>query len=107
MREDRPRLELELAMAVGLGQHLRADNVRGHQVGRELDSLEAEPERLARRLDHQRLAESGHAFDQDVAAAKQRGQQFSHDLAMADDYARDLALGARENLAKIRDPLVG
>jgi len=26
---------------------------------------------------------------------------------MADDDARDFALGARENLAKIRDPLVG
>ncbi len=107
MREDRARLELELAHPVGLGQHLRADDVGGHQVGRELDSLEAEPERFAGRLDHQRLAQSGHAFDQNMAAAKQRGQQFSYDLAMADDYARDFTLGARKNLAKIRNPLVG
>ena len=107
VREDRAGLELELAMTVGLGQHLRADDIRGHQVGRELNSFEAEPERFAGRLDHQRLAESGHAFDQNMAAAKQRGQHLSHDLAMADDHARDFALGARENLAKFRDPLVG
>jgi len=104
--KDRPRLELELTLAVGLGQHLGADNIRGHQVGRELDSLEAEPERLAGRLDHQCLAESGDAFDQNMAAAKERGQQFSDDLAMADDNARDFALGARKNLAEIRNPLV-
>ena len=53
------------------------------------------------------LPEAGDAFDQNMAAAKQRGQQFSHDLAMADDYARDFALGARKSFAKIRDPLVG
>src|SRR5258708_14057360 len=106
MREDWAFLELEFAMPFGLGQHLRADDIRGHQVGRELDSLEAESERLAGRLDHQGLAQSGDAFDQNIAAAKQRGQHFSNDFAMADVYARDFALGSREDLANMPHPLI-
>jgi hypothetical protein len=42
-----------------------------------------------------------------MAAAKECGQQFSYDLAMADDYARYFAFGARKYLAKIRHSLVG
>ena len=69
--ENRAGLEMtELAPAVALGQHLGADDIRGHQVGRELDPLEAQAEGLAGGLDHQGFAEAGDAFDQDVAARR-------------------------------------
>ena len=68
--------------------------------------LKLSPRVSAGRLDHQRFAEPGNAFDQNMAAAKERGQELSDDVAMADDDARDFALGARKNLAKFRDTLV-
>jgi hypothetical protein len=42
----------------------RADEVGGHQVGRELDALEAAADRSRERLDRQRLGEAGNAFDE-------------------------------------------
>jgi len=70
MREDRSGLELELAMAVDLGQHLSADNIGRHQVGRELNALEDQAQSFGSGLDHQGFAETGHAFDQNMATAE-------------------------------------
>src|SRR6202041_3103621 len=84
--ENRAGLEMELAPAVGLGQYLGADDVRGHQVGGELDAFEFKPQRIAGGLAHQGLAEPWDAFDQDMAAGEQRGESFADDILMADDY---------------------
>ena len=103
MGENRAGLEMELAPSVGLGQDLGADDVGGHQVGRELDALEAEPQGVAGGLAHQGFAQSGDAFDQDVAAREQCGQGFADDILMADDNLADLGFGARESAPEIGD----
>src|SRR5512146_130418 len=94
---------MELASAVGLSQNLGADDVRRHQVGRELDALEAEAQGIAGGLAHQGLAESGDAFDQDVAAGEQCGQGFADDILVADDDLADLGFGASESAPEFGD----
>ena len=91
LREDRALLELERAAAVGrFDDHVRAEDVGGHQVGRELDAREVQVERLGERADEQRLAEAGHAFEQAVAADEQAGEHAVDDVVVADDDAADL-----------------
>ncbi len=96
LREDRPLHETQRAGAVILVEDLRAGDVGRHQVGRELDALEAQVENLRQRLDQQRLREAGHAGDQAVAAAKQRHQHLVDDVVLADD---DLAEFGEDFLA--------
>ena len=68
-----PRDEPDLAPAAAaiLLDHLGADDVGRHQVGRELDAVELEVDRLRERLDQQRLGEAGHAAQQHVAAGEE------------------------------------
>jgi hypothetical protein len=80
-------LEAEHALA-GTGvflQDLGADDIRGHQVGRELDAAELHVRGLGQRLHQQGLAQARHAFDQRVAAAQQAGEQQLHHVLLADD----------------------
>ena len=57
--EDRPALELELLPSCRvLDDHVGADDVARHEVGRELDAREREVEALGERLDEQGLAEA-------------------------------------------------
>ena len=82
VRENRAALELELAPAAGsFHDDVRAENVRRHQVGRELDAVEGQIEHLAQRADQQRLAETGNAFEQDVAAGEEGDQRAFDDLS--------------------------
>ena len=54
--EDRALDETEGALLAGyVLQHLRADDVGGHEVGRELHALGVEAQHLAQGLDQQRL----------------------------------------------------
>ena len=62
----------------GAGQQAHAGDVGRHQVGRELDAAELEPERQAERPHQQRLGGAGHAFEQHVAARQQRGDRLAH-----------------------------
>ena len=48
----------------------RADQVGRHQVGGELDALEAAAQRLRQRLDGERLGQAGHPFHQQVATGQ-------------------------------------
>ena len=77
VREDRARPELEVAVA--LVPDRRAGDVRGQQVGRELDAAEAEPARLGKGARGQRLRQPGHVLEQDVAV----GQEAEQDRARA------------------------
>ena len=106
MGEYRTGLEIELAAAVALRQHLRPDDIGRHQVGRELNPLEAQPQGLRGRLDHQGFSQPRNAFNQNMAAAKERGQDLSDGVAMAHDDAGDLSLGARKGLAEFGHALV-
>ena len=85
LREDRAGAELHVARAGGaiLLQHLRAGDVRRHQIGRELDAAEVEVERLAEAGDEQRLRQSGHAGDEAMAAGEEGGDDVLHDLRPA------------------------
>ena len=73
LREDRAGDEAEAALAARrFLQHLGAENVGGHQVGRELDAPRVEAERGAQGLDQLGLGEARHADQQRVAAATAR-----------------------------------
>ena len=103
--EDRPVLELEDPLAVGrLHDDVRADDVGRHQVGRELDAVEVQVERLGQRADQQRLAQAGHAFEQGVAADEQAGQHAVDDVVVADDHLADLGLGPARRRGGIPRP---
>ncbi len=100
LREDRSLHEPQRARSVILVEDLGAGDVRRHQVGRELDTLEAEIENLRQRLDQQRFREPRDARDQAVAAAEQRHQHFIDDVILPDD---DLAKFRKNFLAAGRD----
>ena len=65
---------------------------RGHQVGRELDPLEAHVENPGQRADHQRLGQAGHAFQQAMPAGEDGGEDLLDDLVLADDHLLQLLL---------------
>ena len=69
-----------------------ADHVGGHQVGRELDAVELQVQRLGERADERGLAEARHAFEQRVAADEQAREHAVDDLLVADDRLADLRL---------------
>ncbi len=77
--EDRALDEAEAA-AVFAGrvlQHFGADDVGGHEVGRELDALGVEAQHAAQRVDEQRLGEARHADQKRVSAGEDRDQAFA------------------------------
>ena len=83
VREDGALAGAEVA---GLGVvDLRADEVRGQQVRRELDAAEGRLERGGQRLDRERLGETRHALQQDVAVGEQADQKAVEHVALADD----------------------
>ena len=88
--EDGTRQEAERALAhVAFLEHFRADDVGGHQVGRELDALPVEAEHDAQRLDQPRLGETRHADEQTMAAGEQRDQHLVDHIVLAEDDAAD------------------
>ena len=99
--EDRALDEAEAAPAAAgaVLQHLRADDVGGHQVGRELDALGIEPQHLAQRLHQQRLGEARHADQQRVAARQDGDERALDHLLLAEDDRRGGFLDALDALA--------
>ena len=67
-----------------------ADDVRGDEVGRELDALELAADRLRERLHRHRLGEPGHALDEEVPAREQGDDHPLEQRVLADDHALDL-----------------
>ena len=92
LREQRAFEEAELAAAgrAVLLDDFGAGDVGRHQVGRELDAAERQVQRAGQRADHQRLGQARHAFQQAVAPAEQRDQQFLDHLVLADDHLGQL-----------------
>ena len=77
---------------LALLQHLGAENVGGHQIGRALNALVVEPEDRAQGLDQPRLGETGHADQQGMPAAQEGDQGLLDHLALTkDDFADALA----------------
>ena len=106
--EDRALEELEhprLGHRVLL-QDLGADDVRGHQVGGELDALEGEVQGARQGRDEQGLGQAGHALEHAVAAREDRDQQLLDDLVLADDDLGELAADRLEGLLALGHQLL-
>jgi hypothetical protein len=73
LREDRSALQVELARLEV--EEVRADDVAGHEIGRELDALERELEARREALREQRLADAGRPFEKHVSFADERDQE--------------------------------
>ena len=73
LAEHRPRDEAEGPLpALALFQHLGAEDVSRHQVGRALHPLVLEAQDRAEGLDQAGLGQAGHADQQGVAAGQER-----------------------------------
>ena len=74
--EDRPGQELEGPLPGDriVLNDFRAGDVGRHEVGRELDALERQVERLGQRAHHQGLGQARNADEQGMAAAEDRHQ---------------------------------
>ena len=84
-------LELELPAAFGALDHdVGADQVGGHQVGRELDPGELHLQGVGEGPDQEGLAQPRHAFEEDVAARDEGRQGAFDDVLVADDHLGDL-----------------
>ena len=102
VREDRPFDESERPPPVGiLFQHARARDVRGHQVGRELNPLELQIENLRQRADDERLRQPGHADQQAMPAREDRREDLLDHRILPDDDLLQLALHEQPMLPKL------
>ena len=60
-----------------------AGDVAGEQVGGELDPAEIAADAFGQGLRHQRLADAGHVFDQQMLAGQERDDAQPHDFGLA------------------------
>ncbi len=82
--EDRTSAELEPRLALVVEEAAR--DVAGQEVGRELDALEAEIERLGDEPGDERLGEAGVVLDENVAVGEDTGQDLLEHVRLADDH---------------------
>ena len=68
----------------------RPDEVRRHEVGRELDARERSAEHAGRRLDRQRLREAGNALDEEVTLREEADEHALEHRVLAGDDPADL-----------------
>ena len=79
---------------------------RRHEVGRELDAVEGERQRLGHGVHHQRLGQPGHADQQGVAAGQDGREDPLDRLLLPHDAARHLGtevLGGARQLGELFD----
>lgn len=65
---------------------VRAGNVRGHQVRRELDAVETKVQRFCHGTDQQRLRQARNSHQEGMPAGKQGDAQQLHDALLANDH---------------------
>ena len=108
VRKNRARHEGPGAAAGGgvLFDDVGAGDVGRHQVGRELDALEDQAERLRQRAHQQRLGRSRQAGDQAVAAHEQGDQHLLDHLVLSDNHLADFAHDAAVDLLETVDPFL-
>src|SRR3954451_11534416 len=90
--EDRPGDEADFTTPADpvLLDHFGADDVRRHQVRRELDAVELQVNRLRQAFDQQRFRQPRHAAEQHVSAGEKRGQDLLNHRLLADNRAAEL-----------------
>ena len=96
VREDRAELGVERARVRAVDA--RADEVGGHEVGRELDALEGAAEHARGSADRERLGEAGDALDQQVAAGEQAHEHPLEHLVLPGDHSFHLEQGCLDRL---------
>ena len=106
--ENWPFLKHELAPPAWRFHHnVRAHDIGRHQIGRELNAAERNVEHVAKSAHQQRLAQTGNAFEQNVAACKKGHQRAIDDFVMADDDFADFAAQGGIGLAEVLDFFFG
>ena len=68
------------------------EDVGGHQIGRELDAVEPEVDRVRQLLDDERLRQAGDAAQQAMPAGEERDEDLADHPLLADDRLGQLAL---------------
>ena len=106
VREHRPAHEPELPLAGGriLVDDLRARDVAGHQVGRELNARELQVQSLGQGRDGQRLCQARHADRQAMPPGECADEHLLDHLVLADN---DLVNLADQCLAGLGNPADG
>ena len=88
--EHRPLLHREFAGSRVVD--LRADDVGGQQVGRELDALELQVQSAGHGADGERLRQPRHAFEEHVPVGEQADEEAVDEVPLADQDALDRAV---------------
>ncbi len=98
--KDRPLDEFEHPCAFSTFlEHFGAQNVRRHQIRRELDMVGIQPQNRAHRVDQSRLREAGNADQKRVTAGQDRRQAERDHILLANDPLCDLGACAGQRLA--------
>ena len=100
-------LELQHLGACFVREDLRANDVRREQIGGELDALVFEVQRTCERVDQRGLAQTRHAFEQDVTTADDGGEHAVDDVRLPDDDLRHLGADGLEGLFEVGSLLFG
>ena len=104
LTEHRPFQKAEGAPAIGRGfKDFGAENVGGHQVGRELDAVGFQAHDRGQSVHQQRLAQARQADQQRMAAADQRGKHLINHLFLPDEAPGDRGPRATQPLGKALD----
>ncbi len=86
LREDRPFNEAEGARASLLFEHLGADDIRRHEVGRKLNALGVKPKRRAQRIDERCLGEARNPDQEGVSTRENVDKdKFDNPILSEDD----------------------
>jgi hypothetical protein len=70
---------------LGLVEDFGADDIRGQQIDRELDPAELHVDRLGEAIDEQRLGQTGHALQEQVATGEKGDEQSLYHNILTDD----------------------
>ena len=107
LEKPHPAMDDALVVLVFL-EDVRSRDVRGKEVGRELDAPEREVEGLRERRDEEGLGETGHADEERVPAREEGHQHQVDDGRLPDDLVADglveLLAGGRGALKKVDVP---
>ena len=95
------RAELGVEAARVRPEDPRADEVGGHEVGRELQALERAAEHVGDGLDGQRLGQTGNALEQHVPTGQERHEHALEHRLLADDHPLDLEEGRLQRVMGI------
>jgi hypothetical protein len=90
------RAELGVEAPLPRAVDARPDEIRGHEIRRELDPCERAAEHPGGRLDGEGLGEAGNTFDQQVALGQEADDHALEHVVLPRDHPPDLEQGLLE-----------